>query len=171
VGNQWLPNISLKATGHAAGFTLEVVSWGCWDCWRRDKQRRAIRAYRYYRAAGCDWATGGLYELLGGFWPGGPLCVVEFDDFTRLAQLWLNAGSGLAGDLDGDNDVDFDDLSWLADFWLCHCPVPWPMKEWEKRLCSKRDICWQGNSRSLDESEELIVCSLLGTMPTLFILL
>ena len=75
-----------------------------------------------------DWASGGTYELLGGFWPGGPLCVVEFDDFTRLAQLWLNTGSGLAGDLDGDNDVDFDDLSWLADFWLCNCPVPWPLK-------------------------------------------
>ena len=75
-----------------------------------------------------DWASGGKYELLGGFWPGGPLCVVEFDDFTRLAQLWLNTGSGLAGDLDGDNDVDFDDLSWLADFWLCNCPAPWPLK-------------------------------------------
>jgi hypothetical protein len=75
-----------------------------------------------------DWATGGVYELLGGFWPGGPLCVVEFDDFARLAQLWLNTGSGLAGDLDGDNDVDFDDLSRLADFWLCYCPAPWPLK-------------------------------------------
>ena len=50
-----------------------------------------------------DWASGGVYELLGGFWPGGPLCVVEFDDFTRLAQLWLDTGSGLAGDLDGDD--------------------------------------------------------------------
>ena len=75
-----------------------------------------------------DWASGGAYELLGGFWPGGPLCVVEFDDFTRLAQLWLNTGSGLAGDLDGDNDVDFDDLSWVADYWLCYCPAPWPLK-------------------------------------------
>jgi hypothetical protein len=75
-----------------------------------------------------DWASGGAYELLGGFWPGGPLCVVEFDDFTRLAQLWLNTGSGLAGDLDGDNDVDFDDLSWLADFWLCNCPGDWQLK-------------------------------------------
>jgi hypothetical protein len=75
-----------------------------------------------------DWSKGGKYELLGGFWPGGPLCVVEFDDFTRLAEQWLSTASGLAGDLDGDNDVDFDDLSWLADFWLCSCPVPWPLK-------------------------------------------
>ena len=75
-----------------------------------------------------NWASGGKYELLGGFWPGGPWCGVEFDDFTRLAQLWLNTGSGLAGDLDGDNDVDFNDLSWLADYWLCNCPAPWPLK-------------------------------------------
>jgi len=74
------------------------------------------------------WSIGGKYELLGGFWPGGPICVVEFDDFTRLAQLWLNTGSGLAGDLDGDNDVDFDDLSWLADYWLCYCPADWQLK-------------------------------------------
>ena len=74
------------------------------------------------------WARGGKFELLGGFWPGGPLCLVEFDDFARLAQLWLDVGSGLAGDVDGDNDVDFEDLSWLADFWLCYCPAPWPLK-------------------------------------------
>jgi hypothetical protein len=54
----------------------------------------------------------------------GPLCVVGFDDFARLAEQWLNAERGLAGDLNGDNDVDFDDLSWLADFWLCNCPAP-----------------------------------------------
>ena len=31
-----------------------------------------------------DWSKGGKYELLGGFWPGGPLCVVEFDDYARI---------------------------------------------------------------------------------------
>jgi hypothetical protein len=75
-----------------------------------------------------DWASGGVYELLGGFRPGGPLCIVEFDDFARLAQLWLNTGSGLAGDLDGDNDVDFDDLKEFANYWLCYCPSDWQLK-------------------------------------------
>jgi hypothetical protein len=78
--------------------------------------------------AEADWCSGGIYELLGGFRPGGPLCVVEFDDFARFAEQWLNTASGLAGDLDGDNDVDFDDLNHLADYWLCNCPVPWPLK-------------------------------------------
>ena len=73
-----------------------------------------------------DWSEGGGYELLGGCWPGGPLCFVEFDDFARFAQMWLNMD--LAGDLDNDQDVDFGDLSEFADWWLCYCPVPWPLK-------------------------------------------
>jgi hypothetical protein len=78
------------------------------------------------------YSAGGKYELLGGFLPGGPLCIAEFDDFAKLAEQWLNTASGLTGDLDGDNDVDFDDLSWLADFWLCNCPAPWPLKRWSE---------------------------------------
>ena len=74
------------------------------------------------------WSIGGEYELLGGFWPGGPLCVVGFDDFARFAEGWLETGSGLAGDLDGDNDVDLDDLSRLADNWLGYCPAGWLLK-------------------------------------------
>jgi hypothetical protein len=75
-----------------------------------------------------DWSEGGSYELLGGFWPGGPLCIVEFEDFARLAELWLNTGSGLAGDLDGDNDVDFDDLKEFTGYWLAYCPYGWALK-------------------------------------------
>jgi hypothetical protein len=41
--------------------------------------------------------TGGNYEVLGGFWPGGPLCFVEFGDFARFAEYWLESGTGLAG--------------------------------------------------------------------------
>ena len=76
--------------------------------------------------ADADWSEGGDYELLGGFWPGGPLCFVEFDDFARFAQMWLDMD--LAGDLNGDNDLDFGDVGWFADYWLCYCPVPWPLK-------------------------------------------
>lgn len=74
------------------------------------------------------YSSGGNHELLGGFWPGGPMCVVEFDDFARFADSWLQTGPDLAGDIDQDSDVDVDDLSWLADFWLGYCPTPWPLK-------------------------------------------
>lgn len=73
-----------------------------------------------------DWSSGGGYEVLGGFWPGGPLCFVQFDDFARFADLWLTADP--AGDLDGDSDIDFGDLGSLADFWLSHCPYKWPLR-------------------------------------------
>jgi hypothetical protein len=66
--------------------------------------------------------------MLGGFWPGGPFCIVEFDDFARFADVWLQSGTGLAGDLDGDNDVDLEDLKRFADYWLACCPYNWPLR-------------------------------------------
>ena len=75
-----------------------------------------------------DWSRADNYEVLGGFFPGGPLCFVGFDDFARFAQSWLSTGGGLAADLDNDNDVDFDDLQWLTAYWLFDCPYAWPLK-------------------------------------------
>jgi len=75
-----------------------------------------------------DYSRGGKYELLAGFWPGGPVCVVEFDDFARFAEQWFLSGSGLPADLDNDNDVDFEDLSRLSDYWLSGCPYNWALK-------------------------------------------
>jgi len=75
-----------------------------------------------------DWSSGGKYELLGGFLPDGLLCIVEFEDFARLTERWLHTASGLAGDLDEDNDVDFDDLSRFTDYWLAYCPYGWDLK-------------------------------------------
>jgi hypothetical protein len=75
-----------------------------------------------------EYSAGGNYELLGGFWPGGPLCFVEFKDFARFAELWLYEGEGLPADLDGNEYVDLDDLKLFVDVWLCSCPYNWPLK-------------------------------------------
>jgi hypothetical protein len=75
-----------------------------------------------------DYSAGGNYELLGGFWPGGPFCFVDFEDFARFADVWLQSGTGLAGDLDGDNDVDIKDLKQFADYWLSCCPYNWSLR-------------------------------------------
>ena len=45
------------------------------------------------------WSRGGQCELLGGFWPGGPLCVVNFESFAKFAELWSVTGSDLPADL------------------------------------------------------------------------
>jgi len=78
--------------------------------------------------------SGGSYELLGGFWPGGPLCVVDFRHFARFAEHWLdascNAGNDWCGgaDLDQLGDVDGTDLGLFVDEWLYYCPYDWPLK-------------------------------------------
>jgi len=76
------------------------------------------------------YSSGGNYELLGGFWPGGPLCFVDFEHFARFAKYWLVTGVGLPADLyeDTDNIVNGLDLQVFVDYWLCYCPVGWPLK-------------------------------------------
>jgi len=76
------------------------------------------------------WSKGGNFELLGGFWPGGPLCFVDFEHFTRFADYWLEPGNGLPADLyeDIDNIVNELDLKVFVDYWLCYCPAGWPLK-------------------------------------------
>lgn len=75
-----------------------------------------------------SYSAGGNYELLGGFWPGGPLCFVEFDDFARFAEYWLESGSDLPADLDGNGFVDAEDLDRFVYDWLYYCPYNWPLK-------------------------------------------
>ena len=80
------------------------------------------------------WSSGGDYELLGGFWPGGPLCFVDFEHYARFAKWWLeeecNEGNNWCdgadlNQLDGVNGVD---LRLFVEEWLCYCPVGWPLK-------------------------------------------
>jgi hypothetical protein len=74
-------------------------------------------------------SAGAQYEILGGFWPGGiVLCTVEFDDFARFAVYWMQAGSGLPADLDGDGAVNFVDLEFFVYQWMCPCPYNWPLR-------------------------------------------
>ncbi len=72
------------------------------------------------------YSSGGGYELLGGFWPGGSLCFVEFDDFARFAQHWLNGTED--ADLNKDLALDFLDVQMLSDYWLMYCPYGWRLK-------------------------------------------
>ena len=80
------------------------------------------------------WSSGGKYELLGGFWPGGPLCFVDFYSFARFAEYWLepdcNEENNWCGgaDFEPDGDVDFADLKRFVDEWLYYCPYGWPLK-------------------------------------------
>jgi len=70
------------------------------------------------------------YELFGGFWPGEPLCTVDFYHFARFAQYWLETGPDLPADLyeDENNIVDYLDLDAFVYEWLYYCPLGWPLK-------------------------------------------
>ena len=76
------------------------------------------------------YSEGGQYELLGGFWAGGPSCFVDFDQFAKFAQYWLEVGDDLPADLykDENDIVDLLDLKEFVDEWLCYCPYNWPLK-------------------------------------------
>jgi hypothetical protein len=74
------------------------------------------------------YSKGNQYEVLGGFWPGGPLCFVDFEDFARFAEYWLQTGPDLPADLYEDNAINYFDLRIFADEWLDYCPYVWPLK-------------------------------------------
>ena len=80
--------------------------------------------------ADAAYSEGGDYELLGGFWPGGPLCFVDFEHFARFAEYWLETGSDIPADLYKDeyDIVDHLDLDAFVYEWLWYCPYDWPLK-------------------------------------------
>ena len=76
------------------------------------------------------YSTEDDYELLGGFWPGEPLCIVNFQHFAVFAEYWLEMGADLPADLYKDeyDIVDFLDLDVFGGKWLGYCPYDWPLK-------------------------------------------
>lgn len=80
------------------------------------------------------YSAGSGYELLGGFWPGGPLCFVDFESFARFAEYWGEESCGAGNnfcegaDFEPDGDVDLVDLRLFVDEWLCYCPQDWQLK-------------------------------------------
>ena len=80
--------------------------------------------------ADAAYSQEGPYELLGGFWPGPYGCYVDFETFARFAKYWLEMGTGLPADLyvDENNIVNWLDMKVFADYWLCYCPLGWPLK-------------------------------------------
>ena len=74
------------------------------------------------------YSESGNYELLGGFWPDASMCLVDFEDFAKFAEYWLQSGTGLPADLYEDGTVDFLDLEKFVNEWLCYCPYGWPLK-------------------------------------------
>lgn len=78
--------------------------------------------------------SGGDYELLGGLWPGGPLCTVDFRHFARFAEHWLETDCSelndwcSGADLNYLGDVDLIDFGLFVEEWLYYCPLDWPLK-------------------------------------------
>jgi hypothetical protein len=56
------------------------------------------------------------------------VCKVTFEDLANFVDDWLKSGSGLPGDLSGNDEVDFVDYSIFADYWLGYCPDEWPLR-------------------------------------------
>ena len=52
-------------------------------------------------------------------------CKVTFEDLANFVEDWLGTGPG---NLDGIGDVDFNDYSIFASYWLDYCPDNWPLK-------------------------------------------
>ena len=85
--------------------------------------------------ADAGYHDGDDMELLGGFWVGGPLCIVNLQDFAAFAAYWLDGPCNETNNdcnganLDGQegSDVTINDLTILVNQWLNVCPFAWPL--------------------------------------------
>lgn len=84
--------------------------------------------------AEAGYMSGGDYELVGGFLPGWPACIVDFHHFTRFAEYWLQTDCNDlnewcdGADLNYTSDVNSVDLDLFVDEWLYCCPRGWPLR-------------------------------------------
>jgi hypothetical protein len=115
--------------------TLSAVSYGDYQIvWSTIDGGGGQSSGGQYRLTGtigqpdASYSAAYKYELLGGFWPGGPLCFVDFPDFAVFAEYWLQTGSNLPSDLDDNGVVDLNDLKIFVLDWLCGCPYNWPLR-------------------------------------------
>jgi len=80
------------------------------------------------------FSAAGKYEVLGGFWAGGPACFVTLEDFAHFARYWLDGPCGAdndwcgGADLDTSGSVSIADFALFCDAWLTHCPYAWRLK-------------------------------------------
>jgi hypothetical protein len=65
-----------------------------------------------------------LFSTPGDFEPDGD---VDFADYAQFAPHWRGAAAGSWADLDGDNDVDLQDLAILVENWLENVEQPLPL--------------------------------------------
>ena len=54
-------------------------------------------------------------------------CKVKFEDLANFVDDWLSSG-GIPGNLDSTGNVDFEDYTIFASYWLDYCPDDWPLK-------------------------------------------
>ena len=54
-------------------------------------------------------------------------CKVKFEDLANFIDDWLDSGP-VPGNLDSTGNVDFDDYSIFASYWLDYCPDDWLLK-------------------------------------------
>jgi hypothetical protein len=84
--------------------------------------------------ADAAYSQGGNYEVLGGFWGGGPICTVDFEQFATFAQYWLHTACSSSNnwcggaDLNKSTAVDMIDVDLFVQQWLYSCPYRWPLR-------------------------------------------
>lgn len=54
-------------------------------------------------------------------------CKLTLDDLANFVNDWLDSGP-VPGNLDLTGDVNFEDYSIFASYWLDYCPDGWPLK-------------------------------------------
>ncbi|MHC4622808.1 MAG: hypothetical protein ACYS4W_02785 [Planctomycetota bacterium] len=87
----------------------------------------------YYLKVSEKFASPMSYRLayISNYWPP---CLVEFDDYARFAERWLDfpcdGGNDWCGgaDLNHMDGVNWADLGLFVDEWLKACPFGWPLK-------------------------------------------